>query len=148
MRQEIKKPLCYLNYGNKAFIISLDAFLALIVVSMLFGATYLYVANLNPDSLADLQTIRTGADVFAILDYNNTLNSFNQSNIQKNLDDILPNNYDMKIRLNCNNNKSLETTHNSSENRFVGSGERIFVVYNETTDNLDYCNGRFWIWVK
>lgn len=148
MRQEIKQQLCCLNYGNKAFIISLDAFLALIVVSILFGATHLYVANLNPDSLSNLQTIRTGADVFAVLDYNNILNSFNQSMVQQNLDILLPSNHDMKLRLNCTSNKSLETTHDTIEHRFIGSGERILVIYNETADKIDYCNGRFWVWIK
>ena len=134
----MKMRLWNLRYGNKGFVLSLDIAMAVFIVILFLIVANQYV-NRDDNSLSSLQMIRVGSDIMAVLDYKGVLNSLNSGAIKEGKDALLPVNYGMKIKIDCNNVDTLEEV----KEKLVGSGERIFVVNGER-----YCIGRFWIWLK
>lgn len=138
----MKEQLWNLRYGHKGFVLSLDVAIAVIVVITILIAANQYV-NRSDDSLAKLQMIRTGSDIIAILDRENILDTLNSGKIKEEKDAMLPVNYDMRIKINC---KDVDTLEKVPSKDVVGSSERIFVTINQT--DINYCTGRFWIWLR
>lgn len=141
----MKKQLLNLRFGNRAFIFSLDIVIAIAVVMSLLMASTFYVSKAGGESVAKLQTIRIGADVLAILDYNGTLNTLDLPKMEVELNNMLPINYHMRIRSSCKGQGPLvvETTDDYPTDRFVGSGKRVFV-----TNSSQYCIATYSIWLK
>ena len=142
---KMKRQLWNLRFGNKAFIFSLDVVIAIFVVMSLLVVSTFYVTKAGGESVSKLQTIRLGYDMLALLDYDNSLDTLSAGVIETELNRILPINYHIKIRANCKDRDDVvvETTDAFPNNRFIGSGRRVFI-----SNAGDYCIADFNIWLK
>ena len=126
--------------GNKGFIFTLDALIALFIIAITItvSGTFL-LKNLN-QNINSLQIEKIGADAIAVLDYNNDFNGLNKKTIESKINNIMPNNYDLSFKMECQN---ITVLSGNPPIRAIHSGERIIV-----TNKLDYCYMRYWIWEK
>lgn len=137
------------QFGNKkGFVFALDAAFAVVVFILLLLAIRYYATGFHKNTLPDIQTLRVGSDILAVLDYTGTLNTLNKNTIENKMEDLLPPNYEMKIII------SGESSHCDEEagaedipdDRFVASGKRFLAANPQTTTY--YCTARYWIWLK
>ena len=110
-----KKKFLNLHCGNRGIIFTLDAFIAVIVFVLLLGLSSYYIGLSQGLRDVDLQTIRTGSDILALLDHKNILQTMNVDLIEINRDNVLPDLYDMKIKADCKDSSghssgSIETS--------------------------------------
>ena len=141
-----KKASWHFGFGNKAFIFSLDVTIAVLVSIIVLSAAVYYSSNAS-DSLPTLQMSRTGSDILIMLYYNGTLNSMGPA-IEENMNDMLPQNYDMRIKITKSDGSPLlEVGNELPNNKMLVSGKRIFT---KTSGNkIDYyAVAQYWIWLK
>ena len=141
----MRKRLLNLHFGDKAFVLSLDVIIAIIVVISILVVSTFYITKAGGESVSNLQTIRMGGDVLALLDYDGTLDTLSVEDIEIELNRILPINYHMRIKVKCRGQDPIivETTAMFPKDRFIGGGKRIFV-----TNTGKYCAAYFSIWLK
>lgn len=140
----MKRQFCYLNFGNKGFVLTLDAALAVIVVTMLLFVAVFYVGKAE-DKLSNLQIVRTGSDILTVLDNNGALASLDEDIILDDLNALLPPYYNMRIIFNGTFSQDsiiIETASEIADDKFVGSGKRFLVV------NNGFATAEYWIWSK
>ncbi len=143
---KMRKRFCSLRFGkSKGFIFSLDAIIAIIIVAALLAVSIFYVTKAGGESVSKLQTIRIGADVLALLDYDGTLDTLSVQSIEIGLNTLLPINYHMRIEADCMGQDPIivETIDVAPQDRFIGGGRRVFV-----TNTSKYCIADYSIWVK
>lgn len=141
---KIKKQLWNLNSGDKGFILSFDAVMAVFVVLIILIVATFYATRASEDSLSKLQMIRTGNDILAILDYDGTLETKSAATIEEGLNELLPTSYHMMIEIKGKTfgPMIIETASEMPTDRFIGSGKRMF------NKNAEYYIARYWIWLK
>lgn len=141
---KMKKQLLNSHFGNKAFIFSLDVIIGIMIVSSIFVASTFYIIKAGDESISKLQTIRTGYDVLALLDYQGTLDSLSVETIEIELNQLITINHHMRTKIKCvgQNPIVVETTNMFPKDQFIGTGKRIFVT------NNNYCIADFSIWLK
>lgn len=141
----MKKQFWNLQFGNKAFIFSLDIIIAIVVVTSILLVSTFYITKAGSESVSKLETIRIGSDVLASLDYDNTLAALSVEKIEVGLNRILPINYHMRIKVNCMGQDPIivETINTFPDDRFIGAGKRFFV-----TNTSKYCAADYNIWLK
>jgi hypothetical protein len=119
--------------------------IAIIIVAALLAVSTFYVTKAGGESVSKLQTIRIGADVLALLDYDGTLDTLSVGSIEIGLNTLLPINYHMRIEADCIGQGPIivETIDTSPQDRFIGGGKRVFV-----TNTSKYCIAGYSIWLK
>jgi len=134
-----------LHSGNKAFIFSIDVMIAVSVVAIIMIISAFYLVKAGDESISKLQTIRIGSDILALMDNDGTLDTLSVEETGTELNSLLPINYHMRIRIRCNGQESVtvETTGAIPNDRFIGSGKRVFV-----SETGNYCLADFNIWLK
>lgn len=136
------------QFGNKkAFILSLDAAIAVVVVFIFLAVSSYYVGKSNEDPLTRLQMIRAGSDIITVLDQQGAFENLTQTGISDEIKTILPPVYEMRLRINGTFPQQIltvETTSETLEDKFIVSGERTLVLYNETGN--DYATVKYWMW--
>jgi hypothetical protein len=146
----MKKESWNLRFGNKkAFILSLDAAVAVVIVFIFIAVSSYYVGKANEDPLTRLQMIRAGSDIITLLDQKGTFENLTQTGISDEIKAILPPVYEMRLRVNGTFPQQIltvETTSETLEDKFVVSGERTLTLYNETGN--DYATVKYWMWQK
>lgn len=146
----MKKQLLNLHYGNKkGFVFTLDSIIAIIVAFILIGASANYVSK-SENSESSIQISRTGSDIIAMLAKTNSFDSFNSASIQNEVNEALPENYNLRINLECsdedlNPSENIILGDSIPENKFVGAGKRFFIVENPS---INYCMVKYWVWQK
>ncbi|MBW2989815.1 hypothetical protein KY358_05870 [Candidatus Woesearchaeota archaeon] len=133
------------RFGNKAFIFSLDALIAVIVAVSLLSASSSYISRSRSEPVSELQAIRIGSDVLALMDYSGALDNLDFERMDLELNRLLPINYHMRIEAECMEGGPVtaETTDTFPKDRFIGAGSRIFI-----TNASNYCIADFSIWLK
>lgn len=141
----MKKQWLNLHFGDKAFVFSLDMVIAVIIVTSLLIVSTFYISKAGGESVSKLQTIRIGADVLALLDNDGTLDTLSVEKMRIELNRILPINYHMRIEASCEGQGPIivETTDVYPEDRFIGSGKRVFI-----SNSGKYCIATYSIWLK
>ena len=141
---KMKKQSWNLQFGNKAFVFTLDIIIAITIVAVVLSVSTFYITKAGSESVSKLQTIRIGSDVLASLDYDGTLDTTSVENIGIQLNRLLPINYHMKIKVDCISQQPIivETTDIFPKNRFIGTGKRIFV-----TNTSEFCIADYKIWL-
>ena len=133
------KRLWNLRFGTKGFVFSLDIVMAFIVVILFVVASIYFSSKGNYDNITDLQLTKIADDITTVLDYNKRFDSLDRNIIRSNIDGVLPDNYNMTFRIECNN-KIIQSVDKIPET-FVAGGERVIV-----TNNMDFCMMRYWLW--
>ena len=141
---KMKRRFCSLSFGNRGFVLTLDAALAAIVVIMLLSVAVFYVGKAE-DKLSNLQTVRTGSDILTVLDNNGALASLDHDIILEELNAIIPPYYNMRIVMNGTFSPEgiiVETASEIAGDNFIGSGKRFVVV------NNGFATAEYYIWSK
>ncbi len=141
----MKNQLLNLQSGKRGFVFSLDVIIAIFVVTSILAASTFYIAKAGEDSVSNLQAIKVGSDIAAVLDYDGTLDTLNVDIIEVELNRVLPINNHMMIRIECSGQDSfvVETTDIYPNDRFIGTGKRVFV-----TNTGINCIANFEIWLR
>ncbi|MBI2673406.1 hypothetical protein HYX19_04040 [Candidatus Woesearchaeota archaeon] len=126
--------------------LSLDAAIAVVIVSIIVIIATTYITKSNNDYTSRMQLVKLGNDMVAVLDYGGALNTLNSDVISSKMNNILPIGYNMKIRIETNSSRIVETIGIIPEDRYVFAGRRLFVITNST--DTSYAKARFWIWNK
>ncbi len=133
--------------NKKAFIFSLEmTFAVFLVTTILLVASY-YSSKQTDDPFAKLQVLRLGEDIIAVMDYSNTLTTFNTQAIHTQLDQLLPVNYQMKITINgtfSENGGYIETNQSLPTDRFIIAGNRIIVK----SDASSFGVVKYYMWLR
>lgn len=143
---KMKKQLWNLRLEDKGMIFTLDAIIAVLVVSILMIASA-HFAGKEESSLPDLQLSRIGYDIVALLDYSKTLDTLDAGIIKNEMNDLLPSNYNMKIKITTNYGVTREIGDAIPDNKFIATGKRAFVIVKEGKIT-DYGIAQFWVWLK
>lgn len=137
----------YLNLysGNKkGVVLSLDAAIAVVIVSIIVIIATTYITKSNNDYTSRMQLVKIGSDIITVLDYDGALNALNSDVISSKMNNILPIGYNMKIRIETNSSIVVETTGVIPEDRYVFAGRKLLVITNST--DASYATARFWVW--
>ena len=132
---------------RKAFIFSLEMAFAVFLVTMILLVASYYASKQTEDPLIRLQILRTAEDIVAVMDYNNTLTTFNAQAIQTHLDLLLPINYQMKLTINgtfAQNGGYIETNQTLPNDRSIIAGNRIIVA----PDASSFGVVKYFIWLR
>ncbi len=137
--------------SKKAFILTLDAFLAVFLAVIIFISSAAYMSK-KDNKLLDLQTEKTGSDLINLLDNSGVLESFSQSQIQNYADSIIPDKYGVRLNLTWTDNDLVTENHLEfgdalPEKKFVATGKKFFVVIN-STEVKSYGLIKYYLWIK
>ena len=138
----MKKPSWNLHFGNKALIFTIDAVAASMIVITILLVSYLYLFRTSSE-IQNLSLLRTGDDIITVLEYDGTIKTLDENIILSDLNEILPIQYDMQIKIFPEN---ITIGNQIPDDRFVASGRRFFVITNENTSSNHFT--QFWIWSK
>ena len=132
--------------NKKGYIFMYDAIAATIILM-----TILIIAYSNTrlqDTQEELQMVRTGNDIISILDSAGHLNLMSENQIEDSMYSMLPENYDMNIKVSGNFPQDEFTVGSEiPTDRFIASGKYLFVISEQ--NNVKYfANARYWIWLK
>ena len=125
-------------------IFTIDAIASLIIVITILVVSYFYILK-SVNELPNLESLRTGDDIVKLMEYDGTLKSLNPDLIKNKTYTLLPNKYDMLVRV-SSNTQNISIGGTQPNDRFIGGGERYSVITNQTT--ATYLTIRYWIWLK
>lgn len=141
----MKNKFLKLQFGNKAIIFTIDVLVGLIIAISFLTVSYLYLTKSTND-LPNLSVLRTGDDIFSVMDYDNDLQTLDSSHIQDTTYDLLPDHYDIYVNITSSDGKIINFGGNIPDDRFVASGKRYSVKINQNTTT--YLTSRYWMWLK
>ena len=135
------------NWNKKGIILTIDSIIAITLVTLILIAATNYFVRSQGDVLPELQLVRTGNDIITLLDNVDDFEGMDAVELRGYLYSLLPATYEMKINLTLEDGESIQTeSEEIPDDRFIGTGERIFVIYYE--GELTFGIARFWIWSK
>ncbi|MEK6973624.1 MAG: hypothetical protein AABW41_00020 [Nanoarchaeota archaeon] len=126
---------------RKGIVFTLDVMLGIMVVLIIltFGSVYLSLAS--DEKLGQLQLIRTGNDILAILDYKAILQSQNETLIYNEMKTMLPPNMDMQILIEAPSS-ATQTTMQPPPKGLIVSGSRVIYI------NGNYAKAKYLAWYR
>lgn len=147
----IKMQQLTLLSGNKAFVLTLDAFMAVFLAVLVFAASAVYMSR-SDNNFLDLQTEKMGSDIITLLDNSGTLDSLSQSQIQDYTNSIVPDKYGIRINmtwtdLDLVSENNFEFGDSIPEEKFVATGKKFFAVTN-STEVKSYGLIKYYLWIK
>ena len=126
---------------NRGFVFSLDAALAVIVLSLALSALFFLTSQSQESAAPQLMLKRLAGDSLALLDANGTFASMNSTLINSTLAAALPQQYSFNLSVeyyNYTNSSGFVSHMNISAGSQFPDGQdsaessRIFLVYNST----------------
>tara|TARA_Y100000310_G_C20075021_1_gene531192 strand:+ start:111 stop:536 length:426 start_codon:yes stop_codon:yes gene_type:complete len=134
------------SWKKKSIILTIDAIIAITLVTLILLATTNYSIRSHGDFLSGIQLVRSGNDILNLLDSAGDFEEWDAIELHENLNELLSPTYEMKVILTLKNGDSIETISETIPiNRFVGTGERVFVI---EEGDIKFGIARFWIWSK
>jgi hypothetical protein len=128
--------------NKKGFIFTLDVAIALVIVFATILVSFLLVTYSNKDPLPHLQLLKYGSDVARILEYKGYLNSPNPTQIQNELQKILPSYYGMQLLGEGPGDCAFNAGESPPQNKPIIAGERYF------NSGGNFCILKYKIWLK
>lgn len=125
---------------KKGQLFSIDVVIGAFLVGIIILAVIVNIGK-KADP-ADIQTEKTGYDIVTLLDYEGQLASLNSSSIENRMNETLPSQYGMRLRL-TGNFAAIEIGSPIIQ-RFVAAGKRSFVNASDNKNGV----ATFWIWLK
>src|SRR3989344_745151 len=126
--------------GNKGIMFTLDAIIAVFIMAIVLTAAGFFLLRGLDQDITDLQLEKIGADTIAAMDYQGDFDVIVKETLENKIRNVLPENYDMTLQLNCQNKNVLLSSVPVESFR---SGERIIV-----TNSLEYCHIKYWVWER
>jgi hypothetical protein len=75
--------------------------MALIVITLSIAASLVFIFRTNDNSFYLLQETKLADDIVSVLDYNKKFDSLNKNTIIGNINSVIPENYNMSFRIEC-----------------------------------------------
>lgn len=133
--------------GKKAFVFTLDAAIAVLITILVMTAAYKNMAGSEANRISSAQMIAYGNDVVALLDHGNILQAKEQDTIQSGMSDLLPQNYNMLLRVTYDDGTVLYAGDSVPGQQFTATGKRFFAISDD--DSVDgYGVADYWIWAR
>ena len=133
---------------KKAFVLTLDVTIALILVVTILLISNYYIAKAKSPSLSKLQLTKRGSDVLLQLDYLNVLDKLNPNTIHDNMTGLLPPSYDMQLNFTSPQFQSFIVGNPVLPAKSqIGSGRMIFVL-DDDRKAIGYYTVRYYIWLR
>ena len=138
---DLKKS--YWNYqcGNRGFIFLLDTVIALFIILIVLLSAVFFVSRAEESTISRLQATKISNDIFAVLDYTNSLKTLDTNQIKNDIISLLPEGYSMEFKIECPE-RTYDSRTNLDEN-YLFASERVFV-----NSNNNVCLVRYWIWLE
>ncbi len=135
---------------KKGFVFSLDALLAVIIVTIVFLFTINYFSQTH-EKIYYIYSAKEANDALAVLDYKGILDAADEGEIMQEIAELLPSS-EAKLNITISDIKlenKITTTFGDIEKNFVISGKRFFILTNETVNGV---NGfgvvKYLVWKK
>lgn len=123
---------------KKGFIYTYDALIAGIILTIiLFTSTY-YISIATADKLSKVQTTNVASDTIRILIQSDALKNLDETEIQKLLESIIPDNYKMNIEITRKSGTILFFGQSIPDNVFISSGKVYSVTNTNEPLKIDY----------
>ena len=123
------------SIGKQGFIFTLDVALGMIVVFAIVIITLFFVSRGSEVSLGEYQLQLVGGDIVRVMDEHGTFDSLSHDPIQDEMSILLPESYDMLLRVEGSfpeGNGTIEVGGELPANRFIISGQRAALTSNGT----------------
>lgn len=133
--------------GRKGFVFSLDMAIAVLITILMMTAAGRNMANAEKNSISNSQMAAVGSDIVAMLDYKGILQTMDEKAIESGMNDIMPQNYDMLLKITADDGTTVYAGDSVPAIQFVGSGKRFFTIKDETSIER-YAYVSYWIWAK
>ncbi len=138
----------------KGFVFSIDALLAVSVMIIFIIASFLLIAKSSEDAYANLQTVRMGRDLLAVLEKSGTFALWNRSVLESTMNSSLPQGAGAYLQLGtyeyANGTFALidssEYGQQLPKSTNVYGTRRDFVTQGK--GKMEYTIARLWIWQK
>lgn len=115
--------------NKTATVFSLDAAIAVVLVVIIITGSNFFFLKANEDFITNMQMLRAGSDISAVLDADGTLSTLDTVQIKSGIDALLPKNYNMRLTINTTAYNYLLVAETESEDtgkKFIVSGKRFF----------------------
>lgn len=135
--------------SKKAFVLSLDAAIAVVLVVIILMASSFFFQKTNENFITNMQMLRIGSDIAAVLDADGTLSTLDPVQIKPGIDNLLPLNYNMRMTINTTAYNYLilaETESADTGKKFIVSGKRFF--YADQGGNAYPSYVKYEVWPK
>ena len=141
----MKNKFLKLPFGNKSIIFTIDVLVGVIIALSFLTVSYLYLTK-SVNDLPNLSVLRTGDDIFAVMDYSKDLQTLDSNYLQDTTYDLLPDHYDIYVNITTNARQSISSGNSIPDDRFVASGKSYSVKTDQNTTT--YLTSRYWVWLK
>ena len=132
--------------NKHGFIFTLDAVVGMTVLFMVVMLSLFFISKGSEVTLTEQQVLRVGSDVVTILDNQKVLDTLDYGIITTKMEEVLPPNYGMLLRIQGNfaqGNGTIEVGGEIPNQRFVLSGRRVALTEDNTYLQLTY-----WVWTR
>lgn len=127
--------------SKKGFIFTLDIILGMIIVFIIILSTLFFISRSVESSLEKYQLLILGSDIVNVLDQQKKFDSLDDTVIETEMEELLPPNYEMLIRLEGNfsiGNGTLEIGGNLPSEENLLFGRNILITENNTFLEVTY----------
>lgn len=158
---KMKKQKLNLRYGNKGFIFSLDALLAVLLTIVILTIANYMILKGGEERLSEFQLIKSQGDLISVLDLSGDLDSLDPRIINNSIREQLPERYGFRVNITFQRLDrftgefqmgpvmSFETGDTIEEGKFISTGKRFFLSRIGIGNNLNaFGVARYWIWLK
>lgn len=123
--------------------------LAVVILTIIVSASVYFFSTSEEDFLNNLQMVRTGGDIVAVLEKEGSLDTLSQSTIETKINELLPINYAMRLIINSTADASpfiIETERDIDERNFLTTGKRFFTF--EKNNEVHTGSVKYEVWLK
>ena len=117
---------------RRGFMFSFDAGMGVVIAILIIYLASDYLSRYEQDPLPKLHSVRLGADLVTMLDYNNSFSSLNPAEWEEEMDTLLPKKYNMTLNVTLANGSYYNTSHVPPPDRFIGTGSKFTVITNDS----------------
>jgi len=126
-----------LKMNKKGIIFTLDLLLAIMIIFIVLTASIFFISRGSAINLPDHQLQLIGSDIITIMDHQETFDSFNPTTIEESLEQLVPKNYQMAVRVQQGSN-TIEANFPLPEDSSIISGMRVALSENDTYMKITY----------
>ena len=131
---------------RKGQLLTIDSVIAITLVAIILITATNYVTLSKKDVLPELNSVRIGYDLLTLLDNTNSFEGMNMGELSETLAILIPPTHEITINFTIGEEIKGTSSPNIPLDRFIGAGERVFVV--EDNGELKFGIARFLIWSK
>jgi len=132
--------------GKKGFVFTLDVMVGMIVVFMVILISLFFVSRGSEAGLSEQYLLRVGSDILTVMDEQEVFDSLDHLTIEDEMNELLPGNYGMLIRLQGDfdaGNGTIEVGGEMPEQRLIVSGQRVALINDDT-----YLKITYFVWAR